>query len=98
VLFVYEPVAAAYGIARRRGSELLALGEGALIAVIDAGGGTTDVALAQVSLREGKLALAIRGTYALHLDAGNPALASVVRFGAKDRLELGGDILDYALT
>jgi molecular chaperone DnaK (HSP70) len=98
VLFVYEPVAAAYGIARRHVGELLALGEGALIAVIDAGGGTTDIATAQVSLRDGRLALAIKGAYALNLDAGNPALASVVRFGAKDRLELGGDVLDYALT
>ncbi len=98
VLFVYEPVAAAYGIARRHVGDLLALGEGAIIAVIDAGGGTTDVAIAQVSLREGRLALAIKGAYALHLDSGNPALASVVRFGATDRLELGGDVLDYALT
>ena len=98
VLFVYEPVAAAYGIARRHEGELLAIGEGALVAVIDAGGGTTDVAVAQVSMRDGKLALAIKGAYALHLDAGNPALASVVRFGATDRLELGGDVLDYALT
>jgi molecular chaperone DnaK (HSP70) len=98
ILFVYEPVAAAYGIARRHVGELLALGEGALIAVIDAGGGTTDVAVAQVSLRDGRLALKIKGAYALHLDAGNPALASVVRFGATDRLELGGDVLDYALT
>lgn len=97
-IFVYEPVAAAYGIARRRRSELLSLGEGALVAVIDAGGGTTDIALAQVSLREGRLSLAIKGAYALHLGAGNPALPAVVRFGATDRLELGGDVLDFALT
>ena len=98
ITFVHEPVAAAYGIAKRRAHELLALGEGTPIAVIDAGGGTTDVALAYVSLREGRVALDIRGTYALNLDAANPALPAVERFGATDRHEFGGDVLDYALT
>jgi molecular chaperone DnaK (HSP70) len=98
ITFVHEPVAAAYGIARRRAQELLALGEGTPVAVIDAGGGTTDIALGYVSLREGRVALDIRGTYALHLDTGNPALPAVERFGASDRHEFGGDVLDYALT
>ena len=98
ITFVHEPVAAAYGIARRRANALLALGEGTAIAVVDAGGGTTDVALARVSLRDGRVALDIRGTYALHLDAANPALPAVQRFGDNDRLEFGGDVLDYALT
>ena len=98
ITFVHEPVAAAYGIAKRRAQELLALGEGTPIAVIDAGGGTTDVALARVSLREGRVDLAIQGTYALHLDSANPALPAIQRFGATDRHEFGGDVLDYALT
>ncbi len=98
IKFVLEPEAAAYGIAKRRAQELLALGEGAPVAVIDAGGGTTDVALAYVRLREGRVALDIRGTYALHLDAVNIALPAVERFGASDRHEFGGDVLDYALT
>ena len=98
IAFVHEPVAAAYGIARRRAGELLALGEGAPIAVVDAGGGTTDVALARVSMREGRVALDIRGTYAVHLDPENPALPAVQHFGAGDRIEFGGDVLDYALT
>ncbi len=98
ITFVPEPVAAAYGIAKRRAQELLAMGEGTPIAVIDAGGGTTDIALAYVSLREGRVALDIRGTYALNLDAANPALPAVERFGASDRREFGGDVLDYALT
>jgi molecular chaperone DnaK (HSP70) len=97
-LFVYEPAAAAYGIARRRSEELLTLGEGACVAVIDAGGGTTDIAVAKVSMRDGRLSLDIKGAYALHLASGNPALAPVVRFGSTDRLELGGDVLDYSLT
>lgn len=98
VLFVYEPVAAAFGVARQRSAELYSLGEGAIIAIIDAGGGTTDIALAQISLKEGKLSLSIRGAHALHLDPQNPALPAVERYGASDRLELGGDVLDYALT
>ena len=98
ITFVLEPVAAAYGIAKRRAQELTALGEGMPIAVIDAGGGTTDVALAYVSLREGRVSLDIRGTYALNLDAANPALPAVERFGAGERHEFGGDVLDYALT
>lgn len=98
ITFVHEPVAAAYGIARRRAQELLALGEGTPVAVIDAGGGTTDIAVGYVSLREGRVALDIRGAYALHLDTANPALSAVERFGASDRREFGGDVLDYALT
>ena len=98
ITFVHEPVAAAYGIAKQRAQELLALGEGTPVAVIDAGGGTTDVAVGYVSLREGRVALDIRGSYALHLDKVNPALPAVERFGASDRSEFGGDVLDYALT
>lgn len=98
ITFVHEPVAAAYGIAKRRAQELLAMGEGAAVAVIDAGGGTTDIAIGYVSLREGRVALDIRGTYALHLDTANPALRAVERFGTSDRHEFGGDVLDYALT
>jgi molecular chaperone DnaK (HSP70) len=98
ITFVQEPVAAAYGIAKRRAQELLAMGEGTPIAVIDAGGGTTDIAVGYVSLREGRVALDIRGAYALHLDTTNPALPAVERFGATDRHEFGGDVLDYALT
>ena len=98
ITFVHEPVAAAYGIAKRRAQELLALGEGTPIAVIDAGGGTTDIAVGYVSLRGGKVTLDIRDTYALHLDAANPALPAVERFGDSDRQEFGGDVLDYALT
>ena len=98
ITFVHEPVAAAYGIAKRRAQDLLALGEGTPIAVIDAGGGTTDIAVGNVSLREGRVALDIRGTYALHLESGNPALPAAERFDAGDRREFGGDVLDYALT
>ncbi len=98
ITFVHEPVAAAYGIAKRRAQELLALGEGTPIAVIDAGGGTTDIAVGYVSLRAGRVALDIRETYALHLDTANPALPAVERFGDSDRREFGGDVLDYALT
>ncbi len=98
IVFMHEPVAAAYGIAKRRRGELLACGEGATIAVADAGGGTTDIALAKISLRDGILALRICGTYALHLASGNPSLPAIVRFGSTERLELGGDMLDYALT
>lgn len=98
IQFVFEPSAAAYGVARRRITELYMLGEGALIAVVDAGGGTTDIALAKISLRQGMLTLTIAGAYALHLESGNPALAAICHFGAADRLELGGDVIDYALT
>lgn len=98
ITFVLEPVAAAYGIARRRSSELLALNESAPIAVVDAGGGTTDIAVARISLRDGRVTLDLRDTYAVHLDPENPALAAVQHFGAKDRIEFGGDVLDFALT
>ncbi len=98
ITFVQEPAAAAYGIAKRRAAELLALKESTPIAVVDAGGGTTDIALARVSLRDGRVALDIRATHALHLDPENPALPAVQHFGAKDRIEFGGDVLDYALT
>ena len=68
----------------------MALGEGSPIAVIDAGGGTTDIAVGYVSLKEGRVALDIRDTYALHLDTANPALPAVERFGDSDRCEFGG--------
>ncbi|HLJ56392.1 MAG TPA: hypothetical protein VKT77_15240, partial [Chthonomonadaceae bacterium] len=98
IRFVHEPVAAAYGIARRRAGELLALGEGTPVAVVDAGGGTTDIAVARISLREGRVSLDLAGSYAVHLDAANPALPAVQHFGASDRIEFGGDVLDFALT
>ena len=96
VTFVQEPVAAAIGIARRREKELLGL-EGTRVAVIDSGGGTTDVALARVRLAEGSVDLEIESSYALHLTPENPALPALQRFGVQDA-EVGGNLLDYAFT
>lgn len=97
ITFLQEPVAAAIGIARSRAGDLLTLPDGAVVAVVDSGGGTTDVALARVRLREGKVSLDISGSYALRLAPDNPATPALVRFGAEDRLEVGGNTLDVAL-
>jgi hypothetical protein len=97
ITFVHEPVAAAIGIAKRREQELLGL-QGQAVAVIDAGGGTTDVALARVQLCEGRVALEIVGSYALQLDPKNPAHAALKWFGLSDRVEVGGNVLDCGLA
>jgi hypothetical protein len=95
--FVHEPVAAAIGIARRRDEALLSLPEGAAIAVVDSGGGTTDVALARVRLQEGRVGLDLAGTYSLRLADENPGIEALEYFGMDDR-ELGGNVLDWCLA
>lgn len=96
ITFIHEPVAAAIGVARRR-EELLALPDGAAVAIVDSGGGTTDVALARVRMEGGRVALDIAGSYAVHLEPDNPAMAILQRYGVEDR-QVGGNVLDWALT
>lgn len=98
VTFALEPAAAAIGIAANRQQELLGLPEGAMVAVIDSGGGTTDVSLARVRLQEGRVSLDIAASYALHLTPGNPALPALEHYDQDDRLEFGGNVLDCALA
>ncbi len=98
VRFLLEPIAAACGICRLRSQELLALGEGATIAVVDSGGGTTDAAVARLSLKEGHVSLEIEAAASLHLKADNPALPALAHFGTAASQELGGDTLDAALA
>jgi hypothetical protein len=97
ITFVHEPVAAAIGIAKRREQELLGL-QGQAVAVVDAGGGTTDVALARVQLQNGRVALDVVGSYALQLQPNNPAHAALKWFGLSDRVEVGGNVLDCGLA
>jgi len=95
--FVFEPVAAALGIARSREDLLLGLPPDAVVAVVDSGGGTTDVALARPQVDGGALSLDICAAYALRLGDDNPALA-MPYFPGRDRREVGGDVLDHALA
>ncbi|MCC6730226.1 MAG: hypothetical protein IT208_12890 [Chthonomonadales bacterium] len=97
VEFVLEPVAAMIGIARRRDSELLGLPEGTPIALIDSGGGTTDVVLARLRVGNGQVGLDVAGSYALRIGAGNPAMR-LPFLPDRDRREVGGNVLDYALA
>jgi hypothetical protein len=97
ITFALEPVTAAIGIARRREQELLGL-EGQAIAVVDAGGGTTDVALATVRLRGGRIALDLTGSHALNLNQQNAAHIALKWFGMSDRVEVGGNVLDCVLA
>ncbi len=96
VTFIHEPVAAAIGVARRR-DELLALPDGTALAIVDSGGGTTDVALARVRLEAGRVSLDITGSYALHLAPDNPVMTALQYYGVRDR-QVGGNVLDWALT
>jgi len=98
VTFTLEPAAAAIGIAVNRQWELLGLREDAVVAVVDAGGGTTDVSLARVRMQEGRVSLEIVASYALRLTPDNPALPALERYNADDRLEFGGNVLDCALA
>lgn len=97
VSFVQEPVAAAIGIARHREEELLRLEDGTAVAVVDSGGGTTDVALARVRLNNGRVDLDLQGSYALHLEDGSFASGVLQRYGQRDR-EFGGNVLDWMLV
>jgi hypothetical protein len=104
ISFVQEPVAAAIGIARRRAEGLLGLPDGTAVAVVDSGGGTTDVALARVRLHGGRVSLDIAGSAALWLAAENPALAALEHWGQTGtqaailERQLGGNTLDWALA
>lgn len=98
ISFLQEPVAAAIGIARRREGELLSLPEGAAVAVVDSGGGTTDVALARVRLTEGRVTLDLAGSYPLTMAPDNPAMSALRTLAQPDRLEIGGNVLDCALA
>lgn len=100
VLLIQEPVAAAVGIAQRRAAELLSLGDGAPVAVVDSGGGTSHVALGRVQLEEGRVSLDLTGSYALRLADENPAMEAISaleRHGFEGRREVGGNVLDSAL-
>ena len=97
LIFALEPVAAAIGIARRRASELLAL-QGKIVAVIDSGGGTTDISLARVNLENGRIALEIIGSYAVALANDSPAQAALKWFGLAVQKEFGGNVLDAGLA
>jgi hypothetical protein len=98
IRFVQEPVAAAIGIAKSRQDELLSLPPGAAIAVIDSGGGTTDVAVARPRMTGGKLDLELLGSYAVERDAENPATRLLGALGIRDRLQIGGNVLDWSLA
>ena len=98
--FIREPAAAAMGIARQRREELLEL-QGKAVAVVDAGGGTTDVALATVRVTDGQLSLDVSASFSLRLDsewAKTLAHKAIDYFQADDRAEFGGNVLDYALA
>jgi hypothetical protein len=100
VTLVQEPVAAAVGIARRRAEELLALPDGAAVAVVDSGGGTSHVALGRVRLQAGTVSLEVTGSYALRLGDENPAMEAIgalERHGFEGRREVGGNVLDSVL-
>lgn len=97
LVFALEPVAAAIGIARRRASELLAL-QGKTVAVIDSGGGTTDISLARVNLENGRVALEIVGSDAVALASNSPAQAALRWFGLAEQKEFGGNVLDAGLA
>ncbi|MCC2671888.1 MAG: hypothetical protein K0Q72_4359, partial [Armatimonadetes bacterium] len=97
VTLVQEPVAAAVGIARRRAEELLALPDGAAVAVVDSGGGTSHVALGKVKLHAGTVSLEVAGSYSLRLAEENPAMEAIgalERHGFEGRREVGGNVLD----
>ncbi|HSV74698.1 MAG TPA: hypothetical protein VLH79_13140, partial [Chthonomonadales bacterium] len=97
VCFVHEPVAAAIGIARRREALLLGLPEGAAVAIVDSGGGTTDVALARPTVTGGVPSLDVIGSYSLRIGEGNPAI-DIPYYPGRERREVGGNVLDHALA
>jgi molecular chaperone DnaK (HSP70) len=100
VVLVQEPVAAAVGIGRRRAGELLSLADGAPIAVVDSGGGTSHVAVGKVRLEDGRVSLDLSGSYALRLADDNPALEAILaleKHGFEGRREVGGNVLDSTL-
>ena len=97
LIFALEPVAAAIGIARRRAAELLAL-QGKTVAVIDSGGGTTDISLARVNLENGRVALEIVGSDAVALAKDSPAQSALRWFGLAEQREFGGNVLDAGLA
>lgn len=100
VVLAQEPVAAAVGIARRRAGELLSLADGAPVAVVDSGGGTSHVAVGRVRLEAGQVSLDLTGSYALRLGEDNPALEAILaleKHGFEGRREVGGNVLDSAL-
>ena len=98
IRFVLEPVAAAYGICKLRAQELLRLGEGAAVAVVDSGGGTTDAAVGRLSFKEGRPTLHITAAASLRLPVNTPARPAFNRFLTTQSAEIGGDVLDAALA
>lgn len=101
VSLIQEPIAAGIGIAANREEELLGLPDGAAVAVVDSGGGTTHVALARVRLAGGRVSLDLAGSYALRLGSENPAIEAIralEKYGFEDRREVGGNVLDRALA
>lgn len=102
IAFVSEPEAALVGIEKRRRDELAQLDSGSVVAVVDSGGGTTDVVVAEVNTSEGDLKLRVLGSFAAK-SVGNPVAGNARRFlgengGDKDDEELGGNLLDAALA
>lgn len=95
--FLLEPSAAAAHIARLRSAELQAH-QGELIAVVDAGGGTTDIALALVNIEDGAVKLAVKRAYALQAPALPALQAAYTEFDRTPDNEFGGNTLDIALA
>lgn len=95
--FLLEPSAAAAQIARIRSAELQAH-QGELIAVVDAGGGTTDIALAVVNIEDGAVNLEVKRAYALQSPALPELTAAYTEFERTADNEFGGNTLDVALA
>jgi len=98
IVFVLEPEAASIGIGISRQEELLAINEDDPVAVIDAGGGTTDISLARVSLKNGRISLDVKQSIPVRLDDGNILHEALAEFDGSDHVEFGGNSLDCALA
>jgi len=101
IAFIPEPQAALTGIEKRRKDELLNLPAGSRVAVVDSGGGTTDVVIAEVQTLHGEVSLRILGSYSAALVPDETLLKIQERY--KNFLsgfdaQVGGNILDAGLA
>ena len=89
IKFVIESEAAARWIAYNFKEEMQRIGHGSLIAVIDAGGGTTDITLARINIHDGNVKLDLCGSDRLSADLSE--------YGITDN-EIGGNTIDQLLA
>ena len=105
--FMLEPEAAANCLAHTHRAQLLKI-QGETIAVVDAGGGTTDILLAKVKGEGGNISLDVLASYSLRPEEdpasvmrcalAHFALSQKATNAARVENEMGGDTLDRALA